>query len=155
MKAPKIVLTLDILRESKAELIGVFHKNGDFCKPFTNTYPIVDLMRQGFYFFVNKTSDEVSARFYMGRRRSECGFENGCLRKIRKHDTKVGEAIMLADTSFDVYYISSEKMKRLTTAFGKGKMLTMMTSSHNDRYQNLEEMNRMLNDNFKFEFQKY
>lgn len=148
-------MTLENLNSTKPELIGLFLKTGAFIDVNTQKYPSVDLKRQGFYFFVSKSTSNVVARFYIGRRRSQCGFENGVRRHILAEKTSVGKSIMNANTDFYVFYVPSENMKTLTTAFGKNKIGQMLTRPHNDRYQNLEEINRMLNDNFVFTFQKF
>ncbi|YP_010278171.1 hypothetical protein KNT57_gp004 [Shigella phage KNP5] len=46
-------------------------------------------------------------------------------------------------------------MKPLTTGFGKGQLALAFTRNHHSEYQTLEEMNRMLADNFKFVLQAY
>ena len=114
------------------------------------------LAEPGFYFMVKGASAwrAVAARFYVGRQRSKSGFMN-VLSQIRQGRSQLGRTMRSNNVIYDVYFIPADKMKPLTTGFGKGQLALAFTRKHNDSYQNLEEMNRMLNDNFKFVLQAY
>ena len=145
------MFTSDLLK-SGAKQVAILTKSG-FLKNHDLLQKEEDTSKQGFYFLVGN-DDVVAARFYIGRQRSKCGME--CTtRHIRNKRSKVCTLIMESEAQYDVYYIPTEKMKPLTTGHNKGKLAMMVTRSHNDRYQNIEEMNRMLSDNFKFKFQKF
>lgn len=145
-------LTTKDLLASKAVQVAILTKDG-FLKNHDLLQKEADTSLQGFYFLVDE-NDKTVARFYIGRQRSKCGME--CTtRHIRNKRSKVCKLIMESEKQYDVYYIPTEKMKPLTTGYAKGKLAMMVTRSHNDRYQNIEEMNRMLSDNFKFSFQKF
>lgn len=110
----------------------------------------------GFYFMVKGTSDfrSVAARFYVGRQRSQSGFGN-VLSQIRRGRTQLGRTMSTNNVVYDVYFMPLSKMKSLTVGFGKGQLALAFTRKHSDDFQNIEEMNRMLNDNFKFILQSY
>lgn len=114
------------------------------------------LTEPGFYFMVKGGSDwrQVAARFYVGRQRSKSGFLN-VLSQIRQGRSQLGRTMRSNGVLYTVYFIPAGKMKSLTTGFGKGQLALMFTPKHNDAFQNLEEMNRMLNDNFQFVLQSY
>lgn len=114
------------------------------------------LAEPGFYFMVKGASDwrQVAARFYVGRQRSKTGFLN-VLSQIRQGRSQLGRTLSSNNQIYDVYFIPASKMKPLTTGVGKGQLALMFTKKHDDAFQNLEEMNRILNDNFKFILQSY
>ena len=117
------------------------------------------LATPGFYFMVRFSSllsqtNLVAARFYVGRQRSKSGFMN-VLSQIRAGRSQLGRTMSNNNVIYDVMFIPANKMKPLTTGFGKGQLALTFTRQHNDSFQNLEEMNRMLNDNFKFTLQSY
>lgn len=117
------------------------------------------LATPGFYFMVRFSSllsrtNLVAARFYVGRQRSKSGFMN-VLSQIRAGRSQLGRTMSNNNVLYDVMFIPANKMKPLTTGFGKGQLALTFTRQHNDSFQNLEEMNRMLNDNFKFTLQSY
>lgn len=145
-------LMLSDLLNAKAKQVAILDVSG-YLLSHDLTKPMEATDKQGFYFLVNQEHKTV-ARFYVGRQRTKSGME--CVTKhIRKRRSKVCERIMDAKQVFDVYYIPTEKMKPLTTGYKKGKLASLVTKQHNDRYQNLEEMNRMLSDNFAFTFQRF
>lgn len=113
-----------------------------------------ELAAPGFYFFSHRGKGIVVARFYIGRQRSKSGLRN-IASQIRTRRSNVGNRIMDGATVYDIFFIPVDKMKTLTTAFGKGKLGTLLSRAHVTQYQNLEEMNRMLNDHFKFYSQNY
>lgn len=154
-KYTKPQLLLSMMMQCKPELVAVKNKLGYLVEPNQDKaiYPKADLTKQGFYFLTNAKS-EVVARFYIGRQRSKCGFE-AVIRHVRDKRSAVCKNLMDAFENHNVYYIPSERMKPLTTGVNKGTVGLLMTRSHNDRFQNLEEMNRILNDNFKFLFQRF
>lgn len=117
------------------------------------TKPTADLTRDGFYFIVNGGGLTV-ARYYVGRQRSKAGFEH-VIRKMRKEKTSTNAKILNSFETYEIYWLPTVAMKPVTTGVNKGPIALLLTKAHNDRFQNLEEMNRMLNDNFKFLFQKY
>ena len=114
------------------------------------------LAEPGFYFMVKsaKAWRAVAARFYVGRQRSKSGFAN-VLSQIRQGRSQLGRTLSSNGNVYDVFFVPPQKMKPLTTGFGKGQLSLMFTSKHKDEYQNFSEMNRMLNDNFKFILQSY
>lgn len=138
------------LVQANAEVVGKLNANGSF----TTELDKDGLARPGFYFFVNDSRQTVYARFYIGRQRTKTGLRN-IVSQIRLERAATGAIINQANSGFTIMFIASDKMKNLTTAFGKGKVAKAFTRAHNDAFQNLEEMNRMLNDNFKFYAQKY
>lgn len=115
------------------------------------------LAEPGFYFLVKHnflTSQSVVARFYVGRQRSKQGF-NATLSHIRQGRSQLARTLASNNVTYEVLFVPIEKMKPLTTGFGKGQLKMLFTARHNEEYQNLQEMNRMLNDNFKFVLQSY
>lgn len=154
MKTVRSQMMVKDLRLAKAQLIVRFTNIGALFEPKTNEPPVSNLNAPGFYFFVRADRQEVYARFYVGRQRTKSGLRNICS-QIRKERTKTGQAIMDTCTNFDVYFVPLDKMKAITNGFGKGKWALKFVRQHSDDFQNLEEMNRMLNDNFKFRAQAY
>lgn len=150
----KSPLTLSQMQKCKPELVAEKDPKGWLVEPDDQPkYPTADLTQQGFYFVVDGF-DEVVARFYIGRQRSKCGLE-AVFRHIRSRRSAVCHKLMDANQWHEIWYVPSERMKPITTAVGKGTIGTLVTRSHNDRFQNLEEMNRMLNDVFTFKYQKH
>lgn len=114
------------------------------------------LAEPGFYFMVKGSTPfrQVAARFFVGRQRSKSGFAN-VLSQIRQGRSQLGRTLSSNGNLYDVYFVPAQKMKPLTTGFGKGQLSLMFTPKHKDEYQNFSEMNRMLNDNFQFILQSY
>ena len=154
----KTIMRLSDLRNVKAELVAKLALTGYLRNPKTPgdeaSAPTADLTRPGFYFLVHENKATVFARYFVGRQRSKSGFAN-VASQIRALRSKTSETIMDERAGYFVYFMPIEAMKPLTTGFMKGKFALFLTRSHNDRFQNIEEMNRMLNDNFKFFAQKY
>ncbi|ASD52044.1 Ndd-like nucleoid disruption protein [Pseudomonas phage PspYZU05] len=151
----KTVLTLDVLLNSNADVIGAI-KNADFIDSegkkvvFANN----DLLAEpGFYFLVD-SKEQAVARFYVGRQRSKIGFR-AVLSHIRTKRSTLLAPLANDNKTYDVLFIPIGKMKLLTTAYGKGSLKTFFTREHSDDFQNIEELNRMLNDHFEFALQKY
>ena len=157
MKVKSIMRVKD-LRVVGAQRVAQFTSTGKLREPGKNfalgLKPTADLSRPGFYFMVHPRKETVYARFYVGRQRSKQGFNNTAS-QLRLQRSSVGEVIMNAHVPFDVFFLPLEHMKPLTNGFMKGKFALLLTRSHNDKFQNMEEMNRMLSDNFKFYAQKY
>lgn len=141
----KTIMTVQDLKKAGSEVVTILDR-GEI-NPTSH-----DLATPGFYFLVNTKTGLVHARFYFGRQRSQTGFRD-TLTSIRSGRT--GVTRKLQKGTYLVEFIAAEKMKPLTTGFGKGQIAMAFTASHNDRYQNLEEMNRTLADNFSFVLQKY
>ncbi|AWY10439.1 nucleoid disruption protein [Acinetobacter phage AB-Navy97] len=150
----KSLMMLKDLRLVKSQFIARLTAKGALYEPHTTEPPVSDLTKPGFYFLVHTSRQEVYARFYVGRQRTGSGLRN-IVSQIRLRRTKTGEMIMGSFSSFDIHYVSLDKMKAITNGYGKGKLALALTRQHADSFQNLEEMNRMLNDNFKFRAQKY
>ncbi|CAL4858234.1 Ndd-like nucleoid disruption protein [Acinetobacter phage vB_AbaM_Konradin] len=150
----KSLMMLKDLRLVKSQFIARLTAKGALYEPHTTEPPVSDLTKPGFYFLVHTSRQEVYARFYVGRQRTGSGLRN-IVSQIRLRRTKTGEMIMGSFSSFDIHYVSLDKMKAITNGYGKGKLALALTRQHSDSFQNLEEMNRMLNDNFKFRAQKY
>lgn len=114
------------------------------------------LSEPGFYFMVKGSAPTraVAARFYVGRQRSKTGFMN-VLSQIRQGRSQLGRTMSRNNILYTVFFVPVTKMKPLTTGFNKGQLALMFTRKHEEEFQNLEEMNRMLNDNFKFILQSY
>ena len=119
-----------------------------------NGVPSEELERPGFYFLVQHHNKTASARFYVGRQRSKSGFKN-VLSQMRAGRSQLGRTIRDNGVLYEVHYLPIEKTKSLTTAYGKGRVASLFTSVHNEAFQNLEEINRMLSDNFHFTLQSY
>ena len=157
MKTKSIMRVKD-LRVVGAVKVAQFTSSGKLREPgkdfVLGLKPVTDLSQPGFYFMVHPRRETVYARFYVGRQRSKQGFNNTAS-QLRLERSKVGEVIMNARVPFDIFFMPIERMKPLTTGFMKGKFALLLTRSHNDKFQNMEEMNRMLSDNFKFYAQKY
>lgn len=111
-----------------------------------------DMATPGFYFLVHSVSGLVHARFFVGNTRSRTGFNNVVSMINRRYSTPMTQ---LLGKTFAVYFIAHDKMKPLTTGWGKGQIAMAFTRSHNSDAQTLSELNRMLNDNFIFVVQKY
>lgn len=113
------------------------------------------LSKPGFYFLVSEFDGScVSARFYVGNQRSKQGF-SAVLSHIRQRRSQLARTIANNNVPYTVFYLPASKMKPLTTGFGKGQLALAFTRNHHSEYQTLEEMNRMLADNFKFVLQAY
>lgn len=150
----RVNMELKDLKLVKAQHIARFTATGNLYEPHTQEPPVSNLAGVGFYFFVHAKRSTVYARFFVGRQRSGSGLRN-IVSQLRLQRSKTGEIMANSMEAFDVYFVSLDKMKAITNGFGKGKLALKFTSQHADKYQNLDEMNRMLNDNFKFYAQKY
>lgn len=139
------------LNNAGATVIGTI-KGGEW---FLGT-PYKDILsKPGFYFLVNEFDGScVSARFYVGNQRSKQGF-SAVLSHIRQRRSQLARTIANNNVPYTVFYLPASKMKPLTTGFGKGQLALAFTRNHHSEYQTLEEMNRMLADNFKFVLQAY
>ena len=145
----KTLLTVSILEKAGATALGKI-KNADWF----NGEPAREVLSEpGFYFLVNPGS-YTTARFYVGRQRSKCGFSN-VLSQLNRGRSQLGRTLRSNDVIYDVFFVPVSKMKVLTTGYNKGQLSLMFTKSHKEAFQNLEEINRMLNDNFLFGLQSY
>lgn len=144
-------MTVTDLNNAGATVIGTI-KGGEWFLGI----PHKDILsKPGFYFLVNEFDGScVSARFYVGNQRSKQGF-SAVLSHIRQRRSQLARTIANNNMAYTVFYLPSSKMKPLTTGFGKGQLALAFTRNHHSEYQTLEEMNRMLADNFKFVLQAY
>lgn len=145
----KSLLTVDLLNKAGAVVIGSI-KNGEWVNGSPDRE---ECARPGFYVLVNP-AQYATARFYVGRQRTKSGFYN-VMSQIRQGRSQLTRTLANNGVIYDVYFVPVEKMKPLTTGYQKGQLALMFTPKHNYEYQNLEEMNRILNDNFIFSLQKY
>ncbi|URY13543.1 nucleoid disruption protein [Shigella phage ESh26] len=148
-------MTVTDLNNAGATVIGTI-KGGEWV--FGTPHKDI-LSNPGFYFLVSKfggpfDSPCVSARFYVGNQRSKQGF-SAVLSHIRQRRSQLARTIANNNVPYTVFYLPTSKMKPLTTGFGKGQLALAFTRNHHSEYQTLEEMNRMLADNFKFVLQAY
>ena len=148
-------MTVTDLNNAGATVIGTI-KGGEWV--FGTPHKDI-LSNPGFYFLVSKfggpfDSPCVSARFYVGNQRSKQGF-SAVLSHIRQRRSQLARTIANNNMAYTVFYLPASKMKPLTTGFGKGQLALAFTRNHHSEYQTLEEMNRMLADNFKFDLQAY
>lgn len=149
-------MTVTDLNNAGATVIGTI-KGGEW---FLGTPHKDILSKPGFYFLVSKLDNRpfgnpcVSARFYVGNQRSKQGF-SAVLSHIRQRRSQLARTIANNNVPYAVFYLPASKMKPLTTGFGKGQLALAFTRNHHSEYQTLEEMNRMLADNFKFVLQAY
>ncbi|USW07465.1 nucleoid disruption protein [Salmonella phage GRNsp7] len=148
-------MTVTDLNNAGATVIGTI-KGGEWV--FGTPHKDI-LSNPGFYFLVSKfggpfDSPCVSARFYVGNQRSKQGF-SAVLSHIRQRRSQLARTIANNNVLYTVFYLPASKMKPLTTGFGKGQLALAFTRNHHSEYQTLEEMNRMLADNFKFVLQAY
>lgn len=148
-------MTASDLNNAGATVIGAI-KGGEWV--FGTPHKDI-LSKPGFYFLVSKFggpfgSPCVSARFYVGNQRSKQGF-SAVLSHIRQRRSQLARTIANNNVPYTVFYLPASKMKPLTTGFGKGQLALAFTRNHHSEYQTLEEMNRMLADNFKFVLQSY
>ncbi|AIS73315.1 nucleoid disruption protein [Escherichia phage ECp13] len=148
-------MTVTDLNNAGATVIGTI-KGGEWV--FGTPHKDI-LSTPGFYFLVSKfggpfDSPCVSARFYVGNQRSKQGF-SAVLSHIRQRRSQLARTIANNNVPYTVFYLPASKMKPLTTGFGKGQLALAFTRNHHSEYQTLEEMNRMLADNFKFVLQAY
>ncbi|QLF80871.1 nuclear disruption protein [Escherichia phage vB_EcoM_SP1] len=148
-------MTVTDLNNAGATVIGTI-KGGEWV--FGTPHKDI-LSNPGFYFLVSKfggpfDSPCVSARFYVGNQRSKQGF-SAVLSHIRQRRSQLARTIANNNVPYTVFYLPASKMKPLTTGFGKGQLALAFTHNHHSEYQTLEEMNRMLADNFKFVLQAY
>lgn len=148
-------MTVTDLNNAGATVIGTI-KGGEWV--FGTPHKDI-LSNPGFYFLVSKfggpfDSPCVSARFYVGNQRSKQGF-SAVLSHIRQRRSQLARTIANNSVPYTVFYLPASKMKPLTTGFGKGQLALAFTRNHHSEYQTLEEMNRMLADNFKFVLQAY
>lgn len=148
-------MTVTDLNNAGATVIGTI-KGGEWV--FGTPHKDI-LSNPGFYFLVSKfggpfDSPCVSARFYVGNQRSKQGF-SAVLSHIRQRRSQLARTIANNNVPYTVFYLPASKMKPLTTGFGKGQLALAFTRNHHSEYQTLEEMNRILADNFKFVLQAY
>lgn len=144
-------MTVADLNNAGATVIGTI-KGGEW---FLGTPHKDILSKPGFYFLVSEFGGScVSARFYVGNQRSKQGF-SAVLSHIRQRRSQLARTIANNNVLYTVFYLPASKMKPLTTGFGKGQLALAFTRNHHSEYQTLEEMNRMLADNFKFVLQAY
>lgn len=148
-------MTVTDLNNAGATVIGTI-KGGEWV--FGTPHKDI-LSNPGFYFLMSKfggpfDSPCVSARFYVGNQRSKQGF-SAVLSHIRQRRSQLARTIANNNVPYTVFYLPASKMKPLTTGFGKGQLALAFTRNHHSEYQTLEEMNRMLADNFKFVLQAY
>lgn len=148
-------MTVTDLNNAGATVIGTI-KGGEWV--FGTPHKDI-LSNPGFYFLVSKfggpfDSPCVSARFYVGNQRSKQGF-SAVLSHIRQRRSQLARTIANNNVPYTVFYLPASKMKPLTTGFGKGQLALAFTRNHHSEYETLEEMNRMLADNFKFVLQAY
>ncbi|WWT49831.1 nucleoid disruption protein [Escherichia phage 236Ecol005PP] len=148
-------MTVTDLNNAGATVIGTI-KGGEWV--FGTPHKDI-LSTPGFYFLVSKfggpfDSPCVSARFYVGNQRSKQGF-SAVLSHIRQRRSQLARTIANNNVPYTVFYLPASKMKPLTAGFGKGQLALAFTRNHHSEYQTLEEMNRMLADNFKFVLQAY
>lgn len=141
----KSIMTLNTLTIAGADNIAQVVKGK---MPYATSH---DNSQPGFYFFVNKKTQLVDARFFAGRQRSKQGL-NGIIGNINRIDCTY-VALMLRRGTYDVYFIHADKMKPLTTGHGKGQIAMAFTRSYQSPYQTLTEVNQILGDNFKFTLQ--
>ena len=145
------VMRIKDLRNVNARQVATFNSSGYLKQMPGKT---ADFAAPGFYFLVRPNYGTVAARFFVGIQRSKSGFANTAA-QLRLRRTGVGQRIMNFGKAFDVYFLPIESMKPITTGFSKGKFAMLMTSRHTSKYQTMDELNRMLNDNFKFSAQSY
>lgn len=114
------------------------------------------LAEPGFYFMVKGALDTrlVAARFFVGNQRSAQGF-NATLSHIRQGRSQLARTMANNNVIYEVLYLPQSKMKSLTTGFKKGQLALAFTRQHSSEMQTLSELNRILNDNFKFVLQNY
>lgn len=147
----KRYMTMSDLLNAGADVIGTI-KNGEWVLGTPHKSVLAD---PGFYFVINHFNTHgVSARFYVGNQRSKQGF-SAVLSHIRQGRSQLARTLGNNDVPYMVLYLPASKMKPLTTGFGKGQLALAFTRNHHSEYQTLEEMNRMLADNFKFVLQAY
>ncbi len=148
------IMTFTDLDNAGAELIGSI-RNGDWVAGAPSR-EITE--REGFYFLV--FSDEAasylgaSARFFVAKQRSKAGFES-VLSHIRSGRSQLGRTLCSNWVTYGVFWIPANKMKPLTTGYGKGQLALAFTRQHSSDAQTYSELNRILNDNFIFTMQKY
>ena len=148
------ILTFTDLDNAGAELIGSI-RNGDWVAGAPSR-EITE--REGFYFLM--FSDDkasylgASARFFVAKQRSKAGFES-VLNHIRSGRSQLGRTLRSNLATYGVFWIHADKMKPLTTGYGKGLLAMAFTRQHHSDAQTYSELNRILNDNFVFTMQKY
>ncbi|HFG0931947.1 TPA: naphthalene 1,2-dioxygenase [Klebsiella pneumoniae] len=138
---------------TKAGAVTVAHvKNGH-----TVGFVMPEVLAQpGFYFMVKGAGENraVGARFFVGNQRSAQGF-NATLSHIRQGRSQLARTMASNNVVYEVLYLPQSKMKPLTTGFKKGQLALAFTRQHSSEMQTLSELNRILNDNFKFVLQSY
>lgn len=142
----KTVLNSYILEQAGAEKIAIMKKGR---LPFGTSH---DQSQPGFYFFVRAEVDNCVARFFAGRTRTGQSL-NKIIGNINRVDCSLCSNY-LRSGEYDIYFIQADKIKPLTTGWGKGQIAMTFTRSHQSPYQTLTEVNQILGDNFRFKFQK-
>lgn len=145
---------MDLKKVKAQHIADLVPTTGTLTEPKTNEPPVSGLANPGFYFLVVPRTNEVVARFFVGRQRSKSGFK-ATVSHIKTQRSATGVTICELANKYSVLFVSVDKMKALTNGYGKGKWALKFTRQHSDDFQNLDEMNRMLNDNFKFYTQGY
>lgn len=154
MKKRSILRTKDLRLVKGQHIADLYPMTGKLVEPKTDEPPVSDLAKPGFYFLVDPITESCVARFFVGRQRSKSGFR-AVASHIKSCRSKVGAAISVYSKKYNIVFVSLDKMKALTNGHGKGKWALKFTKQHSDDFQNISEMNRMLNDNFKFYTQAY
>lgn len=146
----KLDLSIKDLTSAKGQIIGtwamgVFSPSTEF-----------DLNTKGFYFFLDPRANVCLARFFVGEQRSAQGFA-AVLTHIRLRRSRVAELMMIPEKTGNlmVVHVPVVRMKYLTSAFAKGRIAKAFSRTLSDPYQNMSQVNRQLNDIFKFKLQKY
>lgn len=149
------ILRIKDLRIAKGQHIAdLYPMVGKLVEPKTDEPPVSDLAKPGFYFLMDPVTESCVARFFVGRQRSKSGFR-AVVSHIKTCRSQVGATISVYSKKYNIIFVSLDKMKALTTGYGKGKWALKFTKQHSGNFQNLSEINRMLNDNFKFYAQGY
>lgn len=145
-KLSKVKLTESMLVSANAKYLGGFSSKMNNIDPNA-------LINEGYYFITATDDPYVQARFFAGRQRCNQGFGRK-LNMIRQGVSGVDKALLQLGT-LHVYYIAPEQIKHLFAKVEKGWFKKNFPKTHATIFQNLNEVNRMLNDKFIFNLQKY
>lgn len=146
----KCPLVLPILLMSSGKC--VYELKG---KDFTIKKDNSCLKKTGFYFVVSKRSNTVLGRYFVGNQRCKDGFVEklGRFKNPRTEaDSKIARQIELFGCT--VVYLDYDAVCSLLV-YDKNIIAQSITKNPTSTAQNFSEINRMINDKFLFEYQKY
>ena len=154
----KTLITEAKLINAGAEIVAVMDKTSKDKTAF-EIISQESATRPGFFFVVGNDFPDVVARFFIGNQRNNKGFAE----KISRWKGNIQSCRSLTDMNMwnlvykkgvKIYFLPYKNTKYLTYP-EKGQISMMFSGPHKSELQTMSEINRILNDLYKFAFQKY